>query len=88
MRTTLTIDDQLAASLREAARQSGQPFKEVVNQALRRGLHQFERPPARPYRLKPAALGVPKPGIELDKALALADALEDEAIGAKLELRK
>lgn len=88
MRTTLTIDDQLAAALREAARQSGQPFKEVVNQVLRRGLHQFEHPPARSYRLKPAALGVPRPGIELDKALALADVLEDEAIGAKLELRK
>ncbi len=88
MRTTLTIDDQLAASLREAARQSGQSFKEVVNQALRRGLHQVERPTSRPYRLEPAAMGPPRPGIDLDKALALADALEEAAIGVKLDLRK
>jgi hypothetical protein len=28
------------------------------------------------------------PGIDLDKALKLADALEDEALARKLELRK
>lgn len=87
MRTTLTIDDQLAASLREVARQSGQPFRQVVNDALRRGLHGNGRP-ARPYRLPVAALGVPRAGIDLDKALALADGLEDAALGVKLDLRK
>ena len=88
MRTTLTIDDQLAASLREAARRSGQPFKQVVNEALRRGLHGADRRQAGPYRLPVAALGAPRAGIDLDKALALADGLEDAAIGAKFELRK
>ena len=38
MRTTLTIDDDLAASLKEQARQQHVPFKRVVNDALRRGL--------------------------------------------------
>jgi len=88
MRTTLTLDDQLAASLREAARRSGQPFKQVVNQALRRGLHEFECPPARPYRIKTSSLGMVRAGIDLDKALAVADGLEDAAIAVKLELRK
>ena len=36
------------------------------------------------YRLEPAAMGQPLPGIDLDKALRLADALEDQALAEKL----
>jgi hypothetical protein len=39
----------------------------------------------KPYRVKPASLGGAAPGIDLDKALALADALEDQAIAAERE---
>ncbi len=88
MRTTLTIDDQLASALRELARQSGLPFKQVVNDTLRRGLIEHGRPQARRYRLPVAALGLPRPGIDLTKTLALADALEDAALALKLEARK
>ncbi|MCY4421970.1 MAG: hypothetical protein OXC06_02750 [Acidimicrobiaceae bacterium] len=38
MRTTLTLDDDLAAALKEQAQRVGQPFKQVVNDTLRRGL--------------------------------------------------
>ena len=38
MRTTLTLDDELARRLEELARREGRPFKEVVNEAVRRGL--------------------------------------------------
>ena len=38
MRTTLTLDDDLALALKERARKLDQPFKQVVNDALRRGL--------------------------------------------------
>jgi len=88
MRTTLTIDDQLSQALREAAHRSGKPFKQVVNEALRKGLNALEHPPAKSYKMKPASLGKVRPGINLDKALALADGLEDAAIVAELELRK
>lgn len=88
MRTTLTIDDQLSVALKEAAHRSGKPFKEVVNEALRKGLNALEHPPARPYRMKPASLGKVRSGINLDKALTLADDLENAAITAELELRK
>ena len=88
MRTTLTLDDEVASSLRELARQSGQPFKQVVNDALRRGLAEHERPQARRYRLSVAALGLPRSGIDLSRTLALADALEDAALVLKLEARK
>ncbi|OQX10091.1 MAG: DUF2191 domain-containing protein [Desulfobulbaceae bacterium A2] len=88
MRTTLTIDDQLSVALREVAHRSGKPFKQVVNEALRKGLNAFEHPPAQPYRLRPASLGTVRAGIHLDKALALADDLEDAVIATELELRK
>jgi hypothetical protein len=88
MRTTLTIDDRIAISLKEIAHQSGRSFKEVVNEALRKGVHALEHPQTQPYRLSPASLGPARPNINLDKALNLADALEDASIAMKLELRK
>ena len=88
MRTTLTIDDELAAALKEVARESGKSFKEVVNEALRRGLHAPKAGPETPYRVKPVSMGSARADFDLDKALALADHLEDAAIHAKLTLRK
>jgi plasmid stability protein len=89
MRTTLTLDDQLAKALKSAAHRSGKPFKEVVNETLRAGLAaERTRGKPRPYRLKPASLGGVRPGFDLDKALRLADALEDEEIARELAQRK
>jgi len=85
MRTTLTIDDRLARNLKEIAHRSGKPFEQVVNETLHAGLTAQKAPPkARSYRLKPASLGQPLPGIDLDKTLQLADTLEDIAIARKL----
>jgi hypothetical protein len=89
MRTTLTIDDRIAKALKALAHRSGKPFKRVVNETLQAGLDAREAPAkVRPYRLKPVSLGGVMPGIDLTKALRLADALEDEEIARKLELRK
>lgn len=89
MRTTLTIEDRLAKALKKLAFESGRPFKQVVNETLRAGLA-ARRSGARPkrYRVKPASLGGVMPGVNLDKALALAATLEDEDIARKLSLRK
>ena len=43
MRTTLTLDDDVAAKLKEYARRKRLSFKEVVNTILRRGLVAPER---------------------------------------------
>jgi hypothetical protein len=43
---------------------------------------------SRRYKVKPAALGGVSPGINLDKALALADAIEDQELARKMQLRK
>lgn len=89
MRTTLTIDDRLAKTLKALAHRSGKPFKQVINETLQAGLAAGASPAkARPYRLTPVSLGGVLPGIDLTKALRLADAMEDDEIARKLELRK
>ena len=88
MRTTLTLDDDLGANLKRLARQTGRPFKEIVNDALRAGLRARAAPAPRRYRLQPVSLGGVAPGVDLDRVLRLADALDDEALARKLELRK
>jgi hypothetical protein len=88
MRTTLTIDDHIARALKELAHRSGKPFKQVVNETLRAGLSATGTRRSKPYKVEPVALGGVAPGIDLDKALALADAIEDQELKAKMQLRK
>jgi hypothetical protein len=89
VRTTLTIEENIAEALKATAYRSGKSFKQVVNETLRAGLAAKKAPPKpKPYKVKPASLGGVVPGINLDKALQLADAIEDEEIGRKLQMRK
>jgi hypothetical protein len=89
MRTTLTIDDKLAKALRKKAYESGKSFKAVVNCALQAGIQaEHTLPQSRPYKIKPASLGGMLPGINIDKALRLADEIETMEIAGKLRLRK
>jgi hypothetical protein len=88
MRTTLTLDDDVAALLKEKASRQDQSLRRAVNDALRAGLSRTGSGRPRRYRLTPASLGGPLPGIDLDKALRLSGTLEDLEIARKLELRK
>ena len=88
MRTTLTLDPNVARALKQLARERQQPFKQVANEAIRAGLTRGRQPRRRPYRLTPQSLGGVRPGVNPDKALRLAAALEDAEIARKLELRK
>lgn len=88
MRTTLTLDDQVARELKEVAHRAGKPFKDVVNETLRHGLCAKHSRPPKAYRLATVSLGGVRAGVNLDKALSIADAIEDEEIARKLELRK
>jgi len=87
MRTTLALEDTLAGELKKRSLETGKSFKQVVNETLLLGLQQTARRP-QAYRLKPASLGSPRAGFDLDKALQLADTLEDGALAGKLEQRK
>lgn len=89
MRTTLTIDDNVIYALKKVAQETGKSYKDVVNETLRAGLTARKLlPESKTYRLKPASLGEVSREYNLDKALQLADHLEDEEIARKLELRK
>jgi hypothetical protein len=90
MRTTLTLDEPIATALKNAAHRSGKPFKQVVNETLRAGLRagKASTQVSQSYRLKPSSLGGPLTGANLDKALQLADAMEDQALRHKFDQRK
>ena len=79
VRTTLTLDDDLAGLLKQRARELGIPFKEAVNRTIRAGLGE-----AVAARRGPAPKTIPhsfgfRPGIDVDKLGQLADELEAEA---------
>ncbi len=78
MRTTLTLDDDLAEALARMARRDGRSFKDVVNDTLRRGLQTGARP-AEPDRaafvVQPEACGF-LPGIDPLRLNQLVDQME------------
>ncbi len=77
MRTTLTLDDDVATRLQAEARQSGRPFRAVVNEHLRAALSQRKAVKAAPeFQVVPRALGGPQPGLSYDDVGALLDHLE------------
>jgi hypothetical protein len=86
MRTTVTLDPDVAAKLKQTASERGISFKEALNSNVRRGLESTDAD-VRPYRVPTRRLGV-RPGISLDKALQLAGELEDAETMRKLQLRK
>jgi hypothetical protein len=78
MRTTLTIDPDVAERLRHEVHRSGKSMKALVNEALRLSLGMAGKPAARPrFKVEPHALGF-KAGIDLDRINQLVDELEAE----------
>ncbi len=73
MRTTLTLDDDVAALLNKEVRKSGDPFRLVVNRYLRLGLTASKQAAKKPFVVKPMNLGLPH---DFDKIEELLDYLE------------
>ena len=85
MRTTLTLDDDLASLLKARAQQLGISFKEMVNRVVRSGLGtEMEPPNVDVPKTIPHSFGF-RPGIDLDKLNQLADELEADAVAESLE---
>ena len=60
MRTTLTLDDDVAVKLERLRGSRKASLKALVNDALRLGLRYLEEPtkkPKEPFRIKPVSLG-------------------------------
>jgi hypothetical protein len=83
MRTTLTLDPDVAELLHEEAHRRRQPWKQVVNDAIRQGLAKRGRPPAARYRVRPHATSL-QSGIDLGAFNRLADELEDDVVVRKV----
>ena len=76
MRTTLTLDDDVAALVQEEVRRSGRSFKGTVNTLLRRGLTASRDPqPRKPFVITPIAMGL-LPGLSYDSIPELLEELE------------
>jgi len=77
VRTTLTLDEDVAAKLKAEARKTDRSFRETVNQALRRGLAAPRAPEGRRrFAVTARDLGELRPGISLDNIGELLDRIE------------
>ena len=84
MRTTLTLEPDVARRLEEETKRKGRGLKAVVNEALRRGfgLPTASEPPPE-FKVEPHSYGF-KPGIDLDRINQLADEIEAQETARKL----
>jgi hypothetical protein len=85
MRTTVTLDPDVEALLRKAVRERGEPFKQVLNAAIRDGLASARRKLAK--RFKQPTFDMGRPLVDLTKALSLAAELENAQRGRRSKTR-
>jgi len=79
MRTTLTIDEDVAVQLERLRRERNASLKDVVNDTLRQGLRAAEAPakPRKPYRIKTYDLGPAL--VDIDNVAEAIAAIEGES---------
>lgn len=81
MRTTVTIDPDVEVLIERAVRQSGRPFKQVLNDALRLGLRRAAREEESTRRsARQPVFDMGQPSVDLTKANLVASMLEDEEL--------
>jgi Arc/MetJ family transcription regulator len=79
MRTTLTLDDDVAAKLKEELRRRGGTFKEAVNELLREGLQaRRETKRLKQFQVRARAMGQ-RAGIHYDNIGDLLEQIEGPA---------
>ncbi len=84
MRTTLTLDPDVALKIKLLMSEDGEAsLKGIINQALRVGLEAPARRQPPVYRVETHALGL-RPGLDVDHVNALLDDLQVEEALAKL----
>ena len=72
MRTTVTLDEDVATRLKAEARRTGKPFRVVLNECLRVGLS-AGRVRSASFRIDPRDLGGLRDGLSLDNVAELLD---------------
>ena len=86
MRTTVTLDSDVARVLQTDMRERGVSFKQALNDAVRAGLMRESSHRRRRFVQKTYSLGAEQ-HFRWDKALADAEAMEDEELSRRLTLR-
>jgi Arc/MetJ family transcription regulator len=86
VRTTITLDPEVEALIRATMKERGLSFKETVNSAIRAGLTGGKTRKRR--FVQPTFSMGAEQNFRWDKALAAAEALEDEELSRKLSMRK
>ena len=78
MRTTLTLDDDVAAKLKAESRRAGRPVREIVNETLRLGLmsRRIATQRRQSFKVRARDLGNLKPGLSLDRVAELIEQVE------------
>jgi hypothetical protein len=85
MRTTLTLDDDVAAKLKDFARRKKMPFKDAVNTVLRRGFVAPEPRRVRAQRFRVEVFDSPfRVGVDPLRLNQLSDELEAEEALARV----
>jgi hypothetical protein len=78
MRTTIRLNDDLLAEVKEAAAKSGRTLTAVVEDALRQALSRTQAPCKRPrIRLISSGKGGLRPGVNLDSTAELLDLMDE-----------
>jgi len=88
VRTTLTLEPDVARLIEEEARRQRKPVKQIVNAALRRGLAPSAAPRGRKRFRVTAHTTRLMPGIDAGSLNGLVDDLEDEALVEKVRTRR
>ncbi len=77
MRTTISLDDQLAKQVRRAADAGGLSVSAYISQVLNDAIKHRDPPDAPPFRLVTVRGAHPRPGVDLDSPRTL-DVRDDE----------
>ena len=78
MRTTLTLDDDVAEFLKEQSRLQNKPFKQIVNETVRRGMSPDVKPARKPqFKITPNSGGLVS-GVDPLRLNQLSDEIEAE----------
>ena len=78
MRTTLTLDDDVAVQLERLRRARNANLKDLVNEALRRGLRDLNSPPKKRPAFRTRTFHMGKPLINIDNIAEAVVHLEGE----------
>ncbi len=74
----MTLEDDVAARIRDEARRQDRPLKDVINDLLRAGLETRRSTELAPYRVPSRDMGV-RTGVDLDDIQGLLDRLDGPA---------